>query len=829
QYNNRNGVAQKLYNVAHNFAELTVAADRERVDATRSWLGESKQVIDADALLEHGERYELHALSRDPVAFLQLTSGSTGTPKAIQITHHGILHHIAASAIHNDYSSDDISLNWLPFDHVVPILTTHVKDCVLGIQQIQLTTSSVLNDPLLWLKTMADYRVTYSWAPNFAFQRVVDALQQATQLPELDLSCVKIIMNAGEQVLAPVVKAFHAGCAAFGLKQNAVQPAFGMAEACTCMTYNNESDHLLSVHFNNTLDPTVCDIAPAEQATHGFVDLGSVVPGVEIRITNDRNELVKEGVIGRLQIRGPVVTPGYLNNPDANAEAFVGDGWFNSGDLGFMWNRRLVLTGREKEMIVVRGANYYCFEVEQVVANIAGVVPTFVAATGVALQDGSNSDALVLFYVSDDSVDATQLERQIVARVAEAFGVTAEYVIAVDKDNFYKTTSGKIQRGQFKKNFEKDFYAKEVESWNQRHLEPVDSVQTLFALGWRAGEVQLLPQQTQPNVDLVEAGAADLPQQLAALATQTQRHLLILLGTLAVDGQVTLAGDQPNAQLWQLAQAARSLVPLLQTVDAATAQRITIAVAGSVSEDILLFKPLLETLRQETGLNLLTGCVIARELALSSGKMTSGKLTSDALQHAGIQKALAAPAVLLRWIDSQLSQQPPLQPVLQAVDANLAQTDNLPRNGTWLITGGLGALAEPLCEWLVTRLNAKLIVTGRSTLESNRRAQSRFNQLAARFGAEKIRYLPMGDTQPAAWHEKISAQLAPLKSTRLDGIFHLAGHLAMQSLADLSVEHWHAVTDSKIQDAFALAQYLQQHWPQAAFVQYGSLNSHFGG
>lgn len=828
QYNNRNGVAQKLYNVAHNFAELTVAADRERVDATRFWLGESKQVIDADALLEHSERYELHALSRDPVAFLQLTSGSTGTPKAIQITHHGILHHIAASAVHNDYSSDDISLNWLPFDHVVPILTTHVKDCVLGIQQVQLTTSSVLNDPLLWLKAMADYRVSYSWAPNFAFQRVVDALQQATQLPELDLSCVKILMNAGEQVLAPVVKAFHAGCATFGLKQNAVQPAFGMAEACTCMTYNNESDHLLSVHFNNTLDPTVCDIAPAEQATHGFVDLGSVVPGVEIRITNDRNELVKEGVIGRLQIRGPVVTPGYLNNPDANAEAFVGDGWFNSGDLGFMWNRRLVLTGREKEMIVVRGANYYCFEMEQVVANIAGVVPTFVAATGVALQDGSNSDALVLFYVSDDSVDATQLERQIVARVAEAFGVTAEYVIAVDKDNFYKTTSGKIQRGQFKKNFEKDFYAKEVESWNQRHREPVDSVQTLFALGWRADEVQLLPQQIDMKVDLVQAGAADLPQQLAALATQTQRHLLILLGTLEVGGQVILAGDQLNAQLWQLAQAARSLVPLLQIVDAATAQRITIAVAGSSSEDTLLFKPLLETLRQETGLNLLTGCVIARELALSSELLPSG-----ALLHPGIRHALTAPAALPRWIDSKSTQQPsqqqPQQPVLQAVDANLAQADNLPRSGTWLITGGLGALAEPLCEWLVTRLNAKLILTGRSTLESNRRAQSRFNQLSARFGAEKIRYLPMGDTQPSAWHEKISAQLAPLKSTRLDGIFHLAGHLAMQSLADISAEHWHAVTDSKIQDAFALAQYLQQHWPQAAFVQYGSLNSHFGG
>jgi len=109
----------------------------------------------------------------------------------------------------------------------------------------------------------------------------------------------------------------------------------------------------LSVHFNPTLEPGVCDINLPHLASHGFVDLGPLMPGIEIRITDEHNQLVKEGVIGRMQIRGPVVTPGYLNNPDANAEAFVGDGWFNSGDLGFIWNRRLILTGREKEMIVV--------------------------------------------------------------------------------------------------------------------------------------------------------------------------------------------------------------------------------------------------------------------------------------------------------------------------------------------------------------------------------------------------------------------------------------------------------------------------------------------
>ncbi|HVL01217.1 MAG TPA: SDR family oxidoreductase, partial [Dongiaceae bacterium] len=455
---------------------------------------------------------------------------------------------------------------------------------------------------------------------------------------------------------------------------------------------------------------------------------------------------------------------------------------------------------------------------EQVAANIAGVVPTFVAATGVALEDGSNSDALVLFYVSDNTQDATQLERQIQACVAEAFSVTAEYVIAVEKDNFYKTTSGKIQRGQFKKNFEKGLYGQEVESWNKRHREPVDRVQTLFALGWR------LSRPSQANADStfewVRADAADLSHKLTGLSANADQRLLILLGELNVPAETVLSGNQLNDRLWQITQAARTFTSVLRTVDSAIAHRITLAITGTSSEDVLLFKPLLETVRQETGLNVLTGCVIAHSL-LQNVK---------ALQQDNVRHALQTLAQQPAWIDGQ----PVQQPVLCAVDANLIQADGLPRNGTWLITGGLGSLAEPLCEWLVTRLNGKLILTGRSSLDENRKAQSRFKQLCARLGADRIRYLKLNSNDAThlhdgQLHEDVSAQLAQLNAPRLDGVFHLAGHLAMQSLSELTAEHWHAVTDTKIQGSFALAHYLQQHWPQAAFVQYGSLNSHFGG
>ena len=117
-----------------------------------------------------------------------------------------------------------------------------------------------------------------------------------------------------------------------------------------------------------------------DQASVEFVDLGSPVSGVEIRICRGR-DVVQEGVIGSFHIRGSVVTPGYLNNDAANADSFVGDGWFDSGDLGFFSGGRLVLTGRAKEQINIRGSNLFCYEVEAVVQQVAGVLETFVAAT----------------------------------------------------------------------------------------------------------------------------------------------------------------------------------------------------------------------------------------------------------------------------------------------------------------------------------------------------------------------------------------------------------------------------------------------------------------
>lgn len=821
QYNERSGVAMKLYNVAHRFDRLTVVADADRVQDTRDWLGPEKTVINVEDLLQQGALIaESHDFSDadnvDDVAFLQLTSGSTGTPKAIQITHQGVLHHVAASRSFNDYRVEDVSLNWLPFDHVVPILTTHLKDVVLGIKQIQVPTARILSQPLLWLTLMSRFRVAYSWAPNFAYQRVLEGLaekglaeeslaEQGTQkdfLQTLDLSSVRLLMNAGEQVLAPVVQQFSTALAPAGLHADAVQPAFGMAEACTCMTYNNDASQHLSVFTRPTRHNEILDIVSKAEATHGFVDLGGVVPGVEVRITDTRNQLVREGVIGRMQIRGPVVTPGYLNNPQANEEAFVGDGWFNSGDLGFIWNRRLVLTGREKEMIVVNGANYYCFELEQVVASLPGVKPTFVAATAVSVDatpGNTNSqsslsggqEALVLFYVrSDDPVDPDLLPQQIRARVVEAFGVSAAYVLEVPEDGFYKTTSGKIQRSQFRKQFESGFYDAELDTLAspQEHA----TTDTLFSL-------------QSSHVPVSEIPFPDVQYRLCSEPQVTDYPALCDLfnESSGPEAHVVVELESDSSAL----DFARTLGTLSQAIDAAEGWNGTLYLLLKRGQPqwVWWIRPLLRTLQQESACTRIV-CLL-----------TVGDEPA-ALPPAGRD------AVQVGWQEDGLYR----HWQLNNTPVPVVNQNPIRHQGVYLVTGGLGGLAQPLCDYLI-RHKARVILTGRHALENDHTRRQRFLQIQQRLSAQAVCYQVLSSWSDVEVDRVVSAGLQALNADQLDGVFHLAGELPSGALADLNPDSWQRSVSAKVQGSLALASWLQQNAPGSLLVQYGSVNGFFGG
>lgn len=448
----------KLLNAWRLLGRPLVMTQESRAPALRQAMARlgagEMQVLSAEGRTS-GPPGQIASSGPEDLVFFQLTSGSTGIPKVVPETNRAVLHQAFAAAQANGYGPTDLSVNWLPLDHVVPTLTSHLRDVVLGITQVHAETSWVLGDPLRWLDLLSDHRATLSWSPNFGFKLVAAALnsreETAAAARRWDLSRLRYIMNAGEQVTLSVVEEFLHRTAPYGLGEGVMQPAYGMAEVATAVTFRSDF-RLESASFrarSASLSEVLEEVPADKPGAVSFINNGRTIPGVEIRIADHRSEVLPERMIGRIQMRGPVVNPGYLDNPEANAEAFVGDGWFDSGDLGFLHQGELYITGRRKEVIIVRGANFYCYEIEDVVGAVPGVEPTFVAATAVD-DPTTGSEGLAVFFVPRRPGIDPALLHDIREAIARRLGLAPTFLVPLERHELPKTTSGKIQRSDLK-------------------------------------------------------------------------------------------------------------------------------------------------------------------------------------------------------------------------------------------------------------------------------------------------------------------------------------------------------------------------------------------
>jgi acyl-CoA synthetase (AMP-forming)/AMP-acid ligase II/acyl carrier protein len=377
-----------------------------------------------------------HPCKEEDLALLLLTSGSTGMPKAVMLNHRNILARSIGTCQKHGYTADEISLNWFPLDHVGGLVMFHLRDVFLGCRQIHAPIDRILENPLCWLDWIDRYRVTLTWAPNFAYSLINDQAARITS-GNWDISSLTFILNAGEAIVARTTRRFLTLLAPHGLRGDCMHPAWGMSETSSAYTY---SDHF---QIENTSD------------TDAFVCVGAPIPGASIRIVNAQDECVKEGETGRLQVRGLQVTPGYYNNPALTAESFTTDGWFQTGDLGTLADGQLTITGREKDVIIINGINYYSHEIEAVIEEITGIAPSFTAAMAVREAD-SETDKLAIFFhtCQADPLEIAALTREVRSRVRAGIGLNPSYLLAVAKEDIPKTAIGKIQRSLLRKRFE---------------------------------------------------------------------------------------------------------------------------------------------------------------------------------------------------------------------------------------------------------------------------------------------------------------------------------------------------------------------------------------
>ncbi|MER5433861.1 AMP-binding protein [Streptomyces sp. NPDC002588] len=404
--------------------QAVLATTRAHPSWARAWLGHP-QLLRADAPDHHR-----HPARPDDLAALLLTSGSTGVPKAVMLSHRNILARSAATARVNGLGGATRTLNWMPLDHAGGLLLFHVRDVYLGAYQVHARPDWVLADPLRWLDLAHRHRACTTWAPNFAFSLLND---QAHRLAgrNWDLSRLRYVMNGGEPVRAAVVRRFMALLAPYGLPGDAMFPGWGMSETAAGVV-----DCRLS-------DLTTEDGRP--------VPAGRPQPGTAVRCVDDRGEPVPVGTVGHLQVTGPSVTRGYLDDAGQTQRSFTPDGWFRTGDLAYVEDGVLTVTGRADDLVECDGVRCHSHEIEAVVEELDFVTPSHTVAAPVT---GDGGEELAVFYHPRPGTAPDDASVAVRARVADRLGLRVAHVVAVDVADIPRTGIGKLRRSRMREWYE---------------------------------------------------------------------------------------------------------------------------------------------------------------------------------------------------------------------------------------------------------------------------------------------------------------------------------------------------------------------------------------
>jgi acyl-CoA synthetase (AMP-forming)/AMP-acid ligase II len=428
-------------------------ADRFR-DAGLSWM-----TVDA---MEDGAAIAKASLprpGRPDVALLQYTSGSTSTPKGVMVTHANLMANLEMVRLAMGHPAHCISVGWVPHYHDMGLMMGVMQPLYLGGTSVLMAPAAFMQRPLSWLHIVHRYRAEVTASPNFAFDLCTSRFR-----PELmegvDLSCWKLALNGAEPVHAETIERFTRTFAPYGLAPGTVYPGYGLAEATLLVTGGGRGQPPVTRNVGRTALQSGDVADPAADAGDALtlVSCGRAVPGEQVAIVDPATQCrIGPCRLGEIWVNGANVGAGYWRNPDATAETFqahitgeAGD-WLRTGDLGFLDAAgRLFITGRIKDIIIIRGMNHYPQDIERTVQASHPALRRDCGAA-FAITDAAGDEKLAVVQEVERTSRRTLDVADVISRIREA--VTRQHEIApeaialIPPATLPKTTSGKIQRG----------------------------------------------------------------------------------------------------------------------------------------------------------------------------------------------------------------------------------------------------------------------------------------------------------------------------------------------------------------------------------------------
>ncbi len=408
-------------------------------------------------IAEAAEAWPAPPLKPSDTAFLQYTSGSTGQPKGVVLTHANLLANLNAMQRVTGVTSADCFVSWLPLYHDMGLIGACFGALVLGFPLVLMAPFAFLSRPVRWLRAIDRHHATITAAPNFAYELCLNKIQE-TELAGLDLRSLRLAFNGAEAVSAQTVERFAERFAPYGLRREALMPVYGLAECALGLTFPPPGrgpliDRIARERF---LRSGIASVAPPGDPTPlSVVSCGAALPGHLIRIVDESGSTLPERVQGRIEFQGPSATKGYFHNPQETARLFDGQ-WLDTGDLGYLADGELYITGRAKDIIIRGGHNIHPQELEEAVARISGVRKGGVAVFPAIDRRSGTERIIVLVETRQERTTARSGLIASINRLAvDLIGLPVDEVVLAPPRTVLKTSSGKIRRTACREAYER--------------------------------------------------------------------------------------------------------------------------------------------------------------------------------------------------------------------------------------------------------------------------------------------------------------------------------------------------------------------------------------
>ncbi|HWQ84321.1 MAG TPA: AMP-binding protein [Anaerolineales bacterium] len=452
-----------LFEITAPAAVITYPEFVSEVNQAASEAASIRAVLVSNQVADHSANSsrDFQGLQRSPsdIALLQHSSGTTGLQKGVALSHTAIFNQLTHYSEAIQLTSQDVIVSWLPLYHDMGLISSFLMPILLRCPLILISPFDWVRAPVRLLQAVSTYHGTLTWLPNFAYNFCSQKIR-SRELEGVDLSSWRAVINCSEPMHRKSHSMFLERFQAFGLKPSALATCYAMAENVFAVTQGGINQTVKIDHINTatyTSQQIAEQVAPDHPQALPMLSAGRPISGTNLRVVDPQGKDLPERQIGELAIHSDCMLSGYYRRPDLTEKAFM-DGWYLTGDLGYLAGGEVYVTGRKKDLIIVGGKNIYPQDIERLVNEVPGVHPGRVAAFGIFDEQAGTEEVVVIAEMDqskqssqNDLLDvwdqaAGQLAAEIRQKVNHGSDIVLRAAHIVEKDWLIKTSSGKIAR-----------------------------------------------------------------------------------------------------------------------------------------------------------------------------------------------------------------------------------------------------------------------------------------------------------------------------------------------------------------------------------------------